>query len=446
MKRLFGTDGIRAVAGRYPLDRTTIIGLAGALVELLQGKGLEPSILTGRDTRESGPWIEELLFQGIEAGGGKAVSAGIIPTSAVSFLTRKHGFSAGIVISASHNPYRDNGIKIFSREGLKISDEWEADLEKTLADRPDKTGKTKPRVAPREDLAEDYQEFLKGQLKHTARKKDLTVVVDCSNGASSAIAPLVFFSLGFKAIPIFNNPDGKNINRRCGSLHPESLARLVVDARADLGIAYDGDADRALWVEAGGKILNGDHTLFVQSRFLREQSALKAGTVVATTMSNVGLEIALRDLGIGFVRTRVGDKYVLEKMLEIGANLGGERSGHTIFLDDCPTGDGILTSLKMVEVMLSSGASLAELAAGLNEFPQVLRNVRVREKADFKQFPEIIRIMEEIKAELAEAGRLDVRYSGTEPLARVMVEGEDREKIEGLASRMIAAIAKYLGE
>ena len=446
MKRLFGTDGIRAVAGRYPLDEPTIISLAKALVELLQEKGLAPRVLIGRDTRESGPWIEKLLFQGIEAGGGEAVSAGIIPTSAVSFLTRKHGFSAGIVISASHNPYRDNGIKIFSQQGLKISDAWEAGLEKALAGPPVKTGRTNPRIAPREDLAEDYKEFLQGQLKHSARTKDLTIVVDCSNGAGFAIAPLVFFNLGFKAIAIFNTPDGKNINRRCGSLHPESLARLVVDARADLGIAYDGDADRALWVEARGKILNGDHTLFIQSRFLREQSKLKAGTVVATTMSNMGLEKALHSMGIGLVRTRVGDKYVLEKMLELGANLGGERSGHTIFLDDCPTGDGILTSLKMVEAMLSSGASLAELAAGLKEFPQVLRNVRVREKADFKQFPELIRVMEEIKAELAGTGRLDVRYSGTEPLARVMVEGEDQEKIESLAGRMTAVITKYLGE
>jgi phosphoglucosamine mutase len=446
MKRLFGTDGIRAVAGRYPLDEPTIISLAKALVELLQEKGLAPRVLIGRDTRESGPWIEKLLYQGIEAGGGEAVSAGIIPTSAVSFLTRKHEFSAGIVISASHNPFRDNGIKIFSQQGLKISDDWEADLEKGLAAPPVKTGRTKPRIAPREDLVEDYRDFLQGQLRHSVRAKDLTVVVDCSNGASSAIAPLVFFNLGFKAIAIFNTPDGKNINRRCGSLHPESLARLVVDARADLGIAYDGDADRALWVDARGKILNGDHTLFVQSRFLQEESALKAGTVVATTMSNMGLEKALHDMGVGLVRTRVGDKYVLEKMLELGANLGGERSGHTIFLDDCPTGDGILTSLKMVEAMLTAGASLAELAAGLKEFPQVLRNVRVKEKAEFKQFPEIIRVMEEIKAEMAGAGRLDVRYSGTEPLARVMVEGEDQEEIEGLAGRITAVITKYLGE
>jgi len=446
MKRLFGTDGIRAVAGRYPLDEPTIIGLARALVGLLKETGLDPRIIIGRDTRESGPWIEGLLFQGIEAAGGEAVSAGIIPTSAVSFLTRKHGFAAGIVISASHNPFRDNGIKIFSREGIKISDDWEAELEGALAGLPAKTGRTSPRITPREDLAEDYRDFLQARFQPAGRAKDLAVVVDCSNGASFAVAPLVFFNLGIKAIPIFNTPDGKNINRRCGSLHPESLARLVVDARADLGIAYDGDADRALWVDRQGNILNGDHTLYVQSRFLRARSELKSGNVVATTMSNMGLEKALQSMGIGLVRTRVGDKYVLEKMLELGANLGGERSGHTIFLDDCPTGDGILTSLKMIAAMLFSGASLADLAADLKEFPQVLHNVRVREKADFKHFPEIIRVMEEIKAELAGAGRLDVRYSGTEPLARVMVEGEDQKKIEGLAGRMTAVITKYLGE
>ncbi|HCS49119.1 MAG TPA: phosphoglucosamine mutase, partial [Candidatus Aminicenantes bacterium] len=223
-------------------------------------------------------------------------------------------------------------------------------------------------------------------------------------------------------IPIFNAPDGKNINRRCGSLHPYNLARHVVAARADLGIAYDGDADRALWVDEKGRILNGDHTLFVQAGFMKDRGRLKSGAVVATTMSNIGLEKGLRDIGVELVRARVGDKYVLEKMMEIGANLGGERSGHTIFLDDCPTGDGILTSLRMLEAMLEAQVSFSGLAGGLKEFPQVLHNVRVREKLDFKQFPEIVRTMDEIRAVLAGAGRLDVRYSGTEPLARVMIE------------------------
>ena len=448
MKRLFGTDGVRSVAGQYPLDAPTIRVLGRALIELLEEDGLEPRVLIGRDTRESGPWIEETLAAGVEEGGGETVSAGIIPTSAVSFLTRKHRFSAGIVISASHNPYRDNGIKIFSPDGIKLSDEWELRLEKAILEGKRKTARvTKSKaVHLRAELADEYEDFLIGQLRNARIPKDLTVVLDCSNGASSVIAPTVFFRLGFRVIPIFNVPDGKNINRRCGSLHPHNLARHVVAARADLGIAYDGDADRALWVDEKGRILNGDHTLFVQAGFMKDRGRLKSGAVVATTMSNMGLEKGLRDIGIELVRTRVGDKYVLEKMLEMGANLGGEQSGHTIFLDDCPTGDGILTSLRMLEAMMAAQVSFSGLAGGLKEFPQVLHNVRVREKLDFKQFPEIVQTMDEIRAALAGAGRLDVRYSGTEPLARVMIEGEDLGRIEELAGRLTSVIATYLGE
>jgi len=448
MKRLFGTDGVRSVAGQYPLDAPTIRVLGRALIELLEEEGLEPRVLIGRDTRESGPWIEEALAAGVQAGGGETVSAGIIPTSAVSFLTRKHRFSAGIVISASHNPYRDNGIKIFSPDGIKISDEWELRLEKAILEGKRKTARVTKRKAVhlRAELADEYEDFLIGQLRNARIPEDLTVVLDCSNGASSVIAPTVFFRLGFRVIPIFNVPDGKNINRRCGSLHPHNLARHVVAARADLGIAYDGDADRALWVDEKGRILNGDHTLFVQAGFMKDRGRLKSGAVVATTMSNMGLEKGLRDIGIELVRTRVGDKYVLEKMLEMGANLGGEQSGHTIFLDDCPTGDGILTSLRMLEAMLAAQVSFSGLAGGLKEFPQVLHNVRVREKLDFKQFPEIVQTIDEIRAALAGAGRLDVRYSGTEPLARVMIEGEDLGRIEELAGRLTSVIARCLGE
>ncbi len=446
MKKLFGTDGIRAVAGEYPLDKKTIFTLANVLVSLLQREGLETRVLIGRDTRESGSWIEKVLFQGIQAGGGEAVSAGVIPTSAVSFLTRKHSFSAGIVISASHNPYRDNGIKIFSPQGLKISDEWEAQLEKAIAG-----GKNNPRtsrltVSPELGLIKDYENFLKRQLQGLPYPKDLSMVVDCSNGASSAIAPEVFKELGFNVIAIHNAPDGKNINLRCGSLHPESLARKVMEKGADIGVAYDGDADRAIWVDEKGRILNGDHTLFVQAHHMKEKGQLKSRKVVATTMSNLGLEQGLREMGLELIRTKVGDKYVLEKMVELGSNLGGEQSGHTIFLDDCPTGDGILTSLKMLEAMVSRRASLSELTSGLREFPQVLLNVRVREKTDFSRFPEIIEVMDEVKKELAGRGRLDVRYSGTEPLARVMVEAQEKAQVEALAKRMAETIAKYLGE
>jgi len=446
MGELFGTDGIRAIAGEHPLDGKTIFTLGRALVELLQQEGLPPQVLIGRDTRESGPWIEETLFQGILAGGGEAVSAGVIPTSAVSFLTRKHGFSSGIVISASHNPYRDNGIKIFSPLGLKISEDWETRLEGAIASQKANPENKSLRISTDLALAEDYQEFLVGQLKSTPGKKKLKLVVDCANGASSAIAPRLFSDLGFSVTTIHNAPDGKNINLGCGALHPEELASRVHAERADLGIAYDGDSDRAIWIDEKGRILNGDHTLFVQARDMRMKERLKSNAVVATTMSNMGLEKALAEMGIELVRTRVGDKYVLEKMMELGSNLGGEQSGHTIFLDECPTGDGLLTSLKMLDVMQGRQASLSELAGELREFPQVLLNVRVKAKPDFGRFPEIVEVMEEVKRQLADSGRLDVRYSGTEPLARVMVEGEDRIRVESLARRMAGVLAKYLGK
>lgn len=447
MKRLFGTDGIRSIAGEYPLDAFTLRVLGRSLAGLLEAEGLPPRVLVGRDTRESGPWIEQAVAAGIEAGGGEVVSAGVIPTSAVSLLTREHRFSAGLVISASHNPYRDNGIKIFSSEGTKISDDWELRLEEAiLSGEAGATpkGKGKP-VRPRPELVEEYQDFLVSQMRGVQVPESMTVVVDCSNGASSAIAPAVLFRLGFRVLPIFNNPDGKNINRRCGSLHPHNLARHVVAARADVGIAYDGDADRAIWVDEKGRILNGDHTLYVQAGFMKAGAKLKSGSVVATTMSNMGLEKGLWEMGVALVRTKVGDKYVFDKMTEIGANLGGERSGHTIFLDDCPTGDGILTGLKVLEALLAGQVPFSALAGGLKEFPQVLHNVPVREKTDFRQFPEIVAAMDEIRAALAHSGRLDVRYSGTEPVARVMVEGEDLGRIEKMAARMTAVIAKHLG-
>jgi phosphoglucosamine mutase len=448
MKTLFGTDGIRAVAGQYPLDSATVRALGRALVELLDEEGLEPRILIGRDTRESGPLIERALAAGISSGGGEAVSAGVIPTSAVSFLTRKHRFSAGIVISASHNPYRDNGIKVFSAQGIKIPDPWEIRLEKSLLGRKKDAPAAVPDLPlqPRSDLVDDYEDFLMERLRNFQVPEELTVVLDCANGASSVIAPLVFFRLGFRVIPIFNLPDGRNINRRCGSLHPDNLARHVVASRADVGVAYDGDTDRALWVDETGKILSGDHTLFVQARYMQGKRQLKGNAVVATTMSNMGLERGLGGMGLELVRTQVGDKYVLDKMMEIGANLGGEQSGHTIFLDDCPTGDGILTSLRMLEAMLAAKVPFSRLTGELIEFPQLLRNVRVKEKAEFGRFPEIVKTIDEIREELSGAGRLDVRYSGTEPLARVMIEGEDLARIEEQAGRLTSVITKYLGE
>lgn len=445
MKKLFGTDGIRAVAGTYPLDPPSIYALGTALVDLLRDEGLAPKILIGRDTRESGAWMEQVLVRGIRDGGGRAVSAGVIPTSSISYLAQKHLFSAGIVISASHNPFHDNGIKIFSSAGFKISEGWETRLERAILRRGHPVPAKMARVRTNTRYLDDYKRFLKGRLTREGFPKKLKIVLDCANGASSAVAPEIMNDLGFRVVAIHHKPDGKNINAGCGSLHPQSLARTVVEVKADIGIAYDGDADRALWVDEKGRALNGDHTLFVIARYMKEKRRLKSDSVVATTMSNMGLELALQKMGLALVRTKVGDKYVLDKMIEIRSNLGGERSGHTIFLDECPTGDGILTSLKMLEVLAVKNSALSRLTRGLVEFPQLLLNIPVREKIDLQEIPEIAAAIAKVGKLLKDRGRLDVRYSGTEPLARVMVEGEDLHLIQKYAQGIAEAISKNLG-
>lgn len=444
MEKIFGTDGIRAVAGEPPLDYPTVCNLGKALVSLLREEGLEARVLIGRDTRESGGWIEEALAQGIKEGDGEAVSAGIIPTSAISFLTKKYSFSTGIVISASHNPYQDNGIKIFSSQGIKISDEWERKIEDTLAQASKNIRRKKIKVKSQSVLGQDYLEFLKSKFSSVAPVRKMKVVIDCSNGASSFFALKVLKHLDFKVLAVSNSPDGKNINAGCGSLYPQNLARKVVENKADVGIAYDGDADRAILVDEKGRILNGDHTLFILSRFMKEKGLLKSDYVVATVMSNVGLEKALEKLGLKLSRTQVGDKYVLEKMLKLKANLGGEQSGHTIFLDDCPTGDGILTSLKILEVMATKNMPLSTLAEGLEEFPQVLVNVRVARKSELSRIPEVASKMSEIENKLGNSGRLNVRYSGTEPVVRIMIEGREKTEIEDYAQQLADLIVRHL--
>lgn len=445
MEKLFGTDGIRAIAGRYPLDYASVWALGKALVELCQEESLQPKVIMGRDTRESGTWIEQSLFQGIKDGQGEALSAGIIPTSAISYLTKKHAFSAGIVISASHNPYQDNGIKIFSSEGIKISDAWEGRLEKAIHTSRKSVKKETIQITPSASFGQDYIHFLKSRFSHMRLPRRIKLALDCSNGASCFYAPKIFRDLGFDVVTMGDSPNGKNINDQCGSLYPENMAKEVIRNKADIGIAYDGDADRAIWVDERGRILNGDHTLFVLSQFMKEKGNLKSEYIVATTMSNRGLEKALGRFGLELFRTQVGDKYVLEQMMKLGANLGGEQSGHIIFLDECPTGDGILTSIKMLEVMVTRNASLSELVEDYEEFPQVLVNVKVVKKDDFRLFPEIVNTVEEIKRELGNSGRLNLRYSGTEPVARIMIEGEDKDQIENHARRIARLIEQYLG-
>jgi len=445
-KKLFGTDGIRAVAGVFPLDPPTISRLGQALVGLLEKKGLGAKVLIGRDTRESGPWMERALARGVRAAGGETVSAGVIPTSAVSYLTKTHGFSAGAVISASHNPFRDNGIKVFSPLGVKIPDAWELELEADVLGGRGRLPGHDLDVDINPGLASDYADYLVSRVRLTGPPSGLKVVVDCANGASSHFAPAVLGGLGFGVEALHAAPNGTNINLDCGSLHPERLAARVRETGAAMGIAYDGDADRALWVDGSGRLLSGDHTLFVQALHMKETDRLRTSDVVATTMSNMGLEAALEKAGLGLVRTKVGDKYVHEEMVARGANLGGEQSGHTIFLDDFPTGDGILTSLRMLEVMVNRGETIASLVENMTEFPQTLVNVRVTRKPDFAEFPEITAAVEETRARLGREGRLDLRYSGTEPLARVMVEARDRALVEACAKRVSDAIRKHLGE
>jgi phosphoglucosamine mutase len=446
-KKLFGTDGVRAAAGEFPLDPPTISRLGQALVGLLRSKGLGTRLLIGRDTRESGPWMERALARGVRVAGGEVVSAGIIPTSAVSYLTKTHGFAAGAVISASHNPFQDNGIKVFSPLGVKIPDEWELEIEaEVLAGRGRLPGREED-LEVDERLAGDYVAYLEGRVRPApGPAARLKVIVDCANGASSALAARVLGALGVTVEVLNAAPDGRNINAGCGSLYPQGLAARVKAAGASIGVAYDGDADRALWVDGDGRLLNGDHTLFVQALHMQEAGRLKTSEVVATTMSNMGLERALEECGLGLVRTKVGDKYVHEEMVSRGANLGGEQSGHTIFLDDLPTGDGLLTSLRMLEVMAERDAPLAGLVAGMVEFPQTLVNVRVRRKPDFSELPEVLAAVEIVRSHVGRDGRIDLRYSGTEPLARIMVEAKDRATVDSCAMLVAEAVRRRIGE
>jgi len=446
MEKLFGTDGLRAIAGQFPLDYESVYVLGQTLIELLQHHGFPTQVIIGRDTRESGVWLEQALVQGIQEKRGEAFLTGIIPTSAISFLTKKYSFSAGIVISASHNPYQDNGIKIFSSQGTKISEDWENQLEKAIKAKRKSINRKNLSLSPMDSFGDDYLKFLKSKFQAPAHFPKFKIALDCSNGASTFFAPKVFKDLGFVVITIGCYPNGKNINDGCGSLHPQTLAQAVIESKADIGIAYDGDADRAIWIDEKGKVLNGDHTLFVLAKFMKERKRLKSSFVVATTMSNLGLEKALEKLELKLYRAPVGDKYVLEEMIKLGTNLGGEQSGHTIFLDDCMTGDGILTSLKMLEVMSCEKALLSELVEDFEEYPQILLNVRVSRKEDFSHFSEISQAVEEVKQNLSDCGRFHLRYSGTEPVARIMIEGRDQNQIETMAQKIAALIHKYLGE
>ncbi|MEW6456482.1 MAG: phosphoglucosamine mutase [Acidobacteriota bacterium] len=442
MSKYFGTDGLRAKAGEFPLDYDSLYIIGQILTEIFEERGIKKNVLIGKDTRESGSWIEASLCSGIKSKNGKVYLAGIIPTSAICYLTRKFNFSAGISISASHNPYEDNGIKIFGSDGIKIEDEIEEEIEKRLIER--KRSKIK-----REEIIEDkkfsseYFNFLK-KVGEGLNGDNLKIVVDCANGAASNFAPILFSELGFDVIPINNNPDGKNINYRCGSLFPGSLSKEATSKGAIFGIAYDGDSDRAIWVDKDGEIFDGDHTLLIQAKYLKDK--LISPFIIGTVMSNLGLEIALKKYGFKLIRTPVGDKYVLQEMRKRKSKLGGEQSGHTIFLDILPTGDGIVTTIQMLKVIVAEKKSLKELSSDMEKFPQILVNVKVKEKKPLNELPEIVNIEEKIKKEIGKRGRILLRYSGTEPKLRIMIEGENEEKIKDWAEEIASAVKNTLGD
>jgi phosphoglucosamine mutase len=403
----------------------------------------QPRFVIGRDTRESGTWIEHELARGLTSERATVVSAGVVPTPAVAYLARTEGFDAGIVISASHNPYEDNGIKVFGGSGTKLTEQLETSVERLVADGgwrvPEGAG-----TIERKDLSAHYVEHLELIMKHAGPLAGSHVVIDCANGATNELAPRMFAAMGLKVQPIGVSPNGRNINLDCGSTHLDGLAAAVVQSKARLGVAFDGDGDRALFVDHAGRVVDGDAILLMAAIYLKDRNRLPGNAIVATVMSNIGLEIALRDRGIEMVRTQVGDKYVMEEMIKGGLALGGEQSGHVIFSEHLFTGDGMATALNVLRIMADTGKELADLAGALVTYPQVLVNVRVKEKADLKTVPQIASTMERVEQRLAGNGRLLVRYSGTEPLLRIMLEGKDDEEIKSWANEIAGVVKAHL--
>jgi phosphoglucosamine mutase len=452
-KQLFGTDGIRGIPGTYPLDDSTLERLGFVLGEFLLPSsaapvGSKPGVLIGRDTRESGPHIAAQIARGLCAAGAEAVSAGVLTTPGVAWLVSREGFSAGVVISASHNPYHDNGVKLISASGMKFPDAIEAEIEAEIlgADRAIGAAGCKQKLDGVGDkrLHQDYLEGLRGALLPGAKLAGMKIVLDCANGAASELAPQLFRTLGANVTAIHNTPDGRNINRDCGSLHPEGMQKAVAESGAALGVAFDGDADRAIFATSSGRLVNGDGVLLAIGRYLQSAGALKGPAIVGTSMANLGLERALERSGLKLARTDVGDRYVLEEMQRSGANFGGEQSGHILFLDDATTGDGMLTAVKMAS-LISVAGPLESLVADLKIFPQKIVNVKVRSKPALESLPEVGRALKEAEAALGKSGRVVLRYSGTEPVARVMVEAEHEADVTRWTDTLAAALRTAIG-
>lgn len=443
--QLFGTDGIRAPFGTYPLDETTVTHLGYRLAKLLAEDSENPRVVLGGDTRESTPHLCRWLAAGLGHGGALAVFGGVLPTPAIARAVIAFGADAGISVSASHNLHPYNGIKIFDREGFKWSEDAEEILERQMVDTraPDIAGETELTL----DLAiaETYTRLLSDQAGSSAPFAGMKIVLDTANGAATPFAEPLFASLGAEVLAIGNQPDGQNINRGCGSTAPEPMLAAVKESGAHIGIAFDGDADRALIADEQGQMRDGDAMMFAWARFLQEQNSLSPATIVATSMSNLGLEKALADLDISVLRCDVGDRTVVATMRDKKIRLGGEQSGHLVDLDVSTTGDGLSTALQMVSILQQQQAPLSDLLASFRRFPQVLRNVEVESKPPFESLPEITRIAAGVEEELGSQGRLVLRYSGTEPLARVMIEGQEMKQIDRLATLLVDAIQDAIG-
>jgi phosphoglucosamine mutase len=447
-RKLFGTDGIRGVAGDTPLDPATIYAAGLAVGHSVRKTTAKAKVLLGRDTRESSAWIAATIAAGLREAGITVESAGIVPTPAVAFLARTHGFEAGIVISASHNPWRDNGIKLFGGDGFKLPDsvelEIEEEIERHAADVNAPDPSKLPAVADNVALQSDYIEFLLASVPGLQLKAQ-RVVADCANGAAAAVAPELFRRIGGDVTLLNIAPNGRNINDGCGALHPTWVAAEVKKRNVDVGLTFDGDADRCMLADGHGNVINGDAILLMAARDLQTRGLLAGDLVVATTMSNMGLEAALKRSNIRMLRAPVGDRYVLEKMQENGATLGGEQSGHILFPHLATTGDGLLTSLVILDLMARTGKRIEDLTVDLKVFPQVIINIKVREKKPLASIPSIAKIIEAAEQELKDSGRVVIRYSGTEPLARVMIEAESQEAMHRHADAIADAIRAELG-
>ncbi len=449
MGKLFGTDGVRGVANTYPMTAQMAMKLGQAVAYILKKPGHQPRIVIGKDTRLSGYMLENALVAGITSMGAEVILIGPISTPGIAFITTNLDADAGIVISASHNPFEDNGIKIFSKEGFKLSDEQEQQIEDLVL-----SDKVSGLLSPADQVGQAYREDdARGRyivfLKHTFPKglslEGMKIVMDCANGATYKVAPTLFKEMRAEVLILNANPDGKNINLNCGALHPETMAKTVVENKADIGLAFDGDGDRLIVVDEKGDIVSGDKILAICAQYLKEQGKLLNNCLVTTIMSNLGLSLALKKMSIEHVKAKVGDRYVLEEMLKRGAVIGGEESGHIIFLEHHSTGDGVVAALQLLAIMKIKDKSISELAQVMQTFPQVTINVTVKSKPPLEDLPEIQKLIKEAESQLKDNGRILVRYSGTQSMCRVMVEASTQKEAEELAKKISDAIKQKIG-